>query len=75
MKKLLSEIKHTQNLIISDVNSPSLEAKFAEMGVVSGKEIRWLFSAPFSGPIAIEIDGYILSMRLDEAKHVEVQLV
>jgi ferrous iron transport protein A len=71
--KLLSEITQAQNLLITGVTSPSLEAKFAEMGVVSGKEIRWLFSAPFSDPIAIEIDDYILSMRLAEAKYVEVK--
>ena len=71
--KLLSEITQAQHLLITGVNSPSLEAKFAEMGVVSGKEIRWLFSAPLSDPIAIEIDDYILSMRLAEAKYVEVK--
>jgi ferrous iron transport protein A len=73
MKKRLSDIKHAQNLMISGISSPNLEAKFAEMGLVSGKEIRWLFSAPMDDPIAIEVDGYILSMRLDEAQYVEVE--
>jgi ferrous iron transport protein A len=49
-----------------------LEAKFAEMGLVSQKEIQWLFRAPLKDPIAIEVDDYVLSLRLDEAKHILV---
>jgi Fe2+ transport system protein FeoA len=43
------------------------------MGLVVGKEICILFKAPFGDPIAIDVQGYVLSLRLDEAKLIEVE--
>jgi Fe2+ transport system protein FeoA len=42
------------------------------MGLISEKEIQWLFRAPLKDPIAIEVDDYVLSLRLDEAKYILV---
>jgi Fe2+ transport system protein FeoA len=42
------------------------------MGLYSGKPVEVLFKAPFGDPIAVDVDGYVLSMRLDEAAYVEV---
>jgi Fe2+ transport system protein FeoA len=42
------------------------------MGLVSDKGIEWLFRAPLKDPIAIEVDDYVLSLRLDEAKYILV---
>jgi Fe2+ transport system protein FeoA len=44
-----------------------------EMGLVVGKEIEVLFKAPFGDPIAIDVQGYVLALRLDEARLIEVQ--
>lgn len=43
-----------------------------EMGLVEGKLLRVLFRAPFGGPIAIDVDGYTLSLRKDEAELITV---
>jgi Fe2+ transport system protein FeoA len=72
MEVLLSEITKNSKLKIVQILSTELEAKFAEMGLVSQKEIQWLFRAPLKDPIAIEVDDYVLSLRLDEAKHILV---
>jgi Fe2+ transport system protein FeoA len=72
MEVLLSEIKVSSKLKIVQILSTELEAKFAEMGLVSQKEIQWLFRAPLKDPIAIEVDDYVLSLRLDEAKFISV---
>jgi len=45
------------------------------MGLVNDKEIEWLFRAPLKDPIAIEVDGYVLSLRLDEAKFIAVSII
>jgi ferrous iron transport protein A len=45
------------------------------MGLISGSVIDVLFKAPLGDPIAIDIKGYILSLRLDEAATIEVELV
>ncbi|MEY4571365.1 MAG: hypothetical protein RLZ10_569 [Bacteroidota bacterium] len=72
---LLSEINNNQETVkVIRVLSKDLEAKFAEMGVIEGKELKWLFHAPFKDPIAIEIDGYVLSLRKDEAEFIEVEI-
>lgn len=54
-------------LIVSDISS-----KLLEMGLYQGQEVEVLFKAPFGDPIAVNINGYILSLRLNEASLVEV---
>ena len=72
MEVLLSQITKNSRLKIVRILSTELEAKFAEMGLMKDREIKWLFRAPLRDPIAVEIDGYVLSLRLDEAKLIEV---
>lgn len=72
MEVLLSEINTNSKLKIVRILSTELEAKFAEMGLVHEKEIQWLYRAPLKDPIAIEVDDYVLSLRLDEAKYISV---
>ncbi len=43
------------------------------MGIFAGQEIRILFRAPLGDPIAIDMDGYVLSLRLSEARLVEME--
>ena len=61
------KVKETK-LLKSDISS-----KLLEMGLFDGQEVEVLFKAPFGDPIAVNIGGYVLSLRLDEAKLVEVQ--
>jgi Fe2+ transport system protein FeoA len=42
------------------------------MGLYQGQEVEVLFKAPFGDPIAVNINGYVLSLRLNEACLVEV---
>ena len=72
MEVLLSEVTQSSKLKIVRILSTNLEAKFAEMGLISEKEIQWLFCAPLKDPIAVEVDDYVLSLRLDEAKFISV---
>jgi len=44
------------------------------MGFSEGKEIRVLYRAPFGDPMAVDIGGYTLSLRNDEAEQIEVEL-
>ena len=46
-----------------------------EMGLVEGKKLQVLFRAPFGVPIAVDVDGYILSLRKDEAELVVVDSI
>ncbi len=59
-------------LITSAANGP-VAARLAEMGCLPGVSIQLLFRAPMGNPLAFAIgDGYLLSMRREEAQLLEV---
>lgn len=64
-------LKHVVEIVSVD-HSP-ISFKLTEMGLVSGQLITTLFKAPFGDPIAIELNGSVLSLRLEEAKFIEVK--
>lgn len=72
MSTVLSSIKIGKLVKVASIHESVLKAKLMEMGLIHGKEIRILFKAPFGDPIAIDVHGYILSLRLDEAGLIEV---
>jgi ferrous iron transport protein A len=46
--------------------------RLLEMGVTPGVEIRRLGAAPLGDPLEFELRGYRLSLRRNEAEHVEI---
>ena len=73
MKSNLSLLKPGESGIVKSVAHGSLHAKLVEMGVYKGKKIKVLFRAPFGDPIAVDVEGYILSLRMDEARIVSLE--
>lgn len=73
MSKSLSSIIPGTLVKVAFIKDSILKPKLMEMGLVKGKEIKVLFKAPFGDPIAIDVHGYILSLRLDEAGLIEVE--
>ena len=57
---------------VQHVVNSVLTTKLLEMGLFVGQEVEVLFKAPFGDPIAVNVGGYILSMRLNEASLIEV---
>lgn len=45
------------------------------MGCVPGAKVKWLFTAPSGDPVAYEIEGYVLSMRLQEAATINIEVI
>ncbi len=43
-----------------------------EMGVLPGKTVLFNYKAPLGDPIAVQLAGYQLALRLEEAELVEV---
>lgn len=74
MKHRLSDISNGQLVIVSAIEASDLRVKLMEMGLVSGKNLRVLYRAPFGGPIAVDVEGYVLSLRTDEARLVGVEI-
>lgn len=73
MEKLLSNIRNGEHVVIRELKNSIFKVKMMEMGLIKGKKIEVLFRAPFGGPIAIDVDGYTLSLRKDEATLVLVE--
>lgn len=75
MIRTLAEIADGDVVNVVNISSSSLRVKLLEMGLIEGKKLHVLFRAPFGDPIAVDVDGYILSLRKDEASLVQVESV
>lgn len=69
----LSKIKPGRIVRICNITDSPIKPKLLEMGLITGNVIKVLFAAPFGGPIAIDVHGYVLSLRKDEAAMVNVE--
>lgn len=71
----LASLKKGQKAIIKSFTNNALSSKLIEMGCMPGELVLLSKIAPFGSPIAINIAGYELSLRKDEADTVIVELV
>ena len=71
----LSELKPGQKARISQFENNDVLLKLMEMGCVPGEKISVEQIAPLGDPISISIAGYSLSLRLDEAEYILVELI
>jgi Fe2+ transport system protein FeoA len=73
MKSSLSKINIGQLVRVASITQGDLQVKLTEMGLYQGKEVKVLFKAPFGDPIAVDVDGYVLSLRKSEADLVQIE--
>lgn len=69
----LDSLKPSIPAQIKLVKNGSLAPKLIEMGLYPGKQVTLLFTAPFGDPIAVDVEGYTLSLRRAEASLVELE--
>lgn len=50
-----------------------LGQRLLDMGIYPGLSVNVIRNAPLNDPLEIELDGYLVSMRHEEAKFVEVE--
>lgn len=70
----LSELKPGQEGIIKEFQNNEIFLKLMEMGCVPGERILLEQVAPLGDPISVNVAGYHLSLRLNEAEHIFVEL-
>jgi ferrous iron transport protein A len=75
MNRKLSELKPGQRAIIRHFGNQELHLKLMEMGCLPGEQISIEQVAPLGDPVSVSVAGYILSLRLDEAEHILVELI
>ena len=71
----LSKLKAGQKAIIRNFTKAETYLKLMEMGCVPGENILVDQIAPFGDPISIKVAGYLLSLRLNEAEDIEVEII
>jgi ferrous iron transport protein A len=71
----LRHLKKGEYATIEDITDTALKLKLMEMGCIPGEIIRLAQIAPLGDPIAIEVQGYKLSLRLSEAGSIKVKRI
>ena len=74
-KKKLSDLRPGQKAIITQFNNNEIFLKLMEMGCLPGEKIVIEQVAPLGGPISVNVSGYSLSLRLNEAEQIIVELI
>lgn len=69
----LSELKKGETAVIEAIEADDLLAKLFEMGCVPGEKVKMVLIAPFGDPVAIQVAGYTLAMRIQEAAKVRIR--
>lgn len=67
-------MKPGQEGIIKEFQNNEIFLKLMEMGCVPGERILMEQIAPLGDPISVNVAGYHLSLRLNEAEHILVEL-
>jgi ferrous iron transport protein A len=71
----LSELKSGERAKILSFESTDLQLKLMEMGCLPGEEVVVEQKAPLGGdPISIRIAGYSLSLRINEANQINIEI-
>ncbi len=71
--KTLDQLKPGESGVIKEFTQRDLALKLIEMGCLPGETIKLTKIAPLGDPIAIEVSGYELSMRKQEASAVMLE--
>ncbi len=70
----LNDLKPGDSAVITLVSGEgTLRQHFLDMGVIPGAEIKLIKLAPMGDPMEFQIHGYELTLRIDDAKKIEVE--
>lgn len=70
----LVDIVKGEKCIVKKINrKASATKRLVEMGISKGSLIEVIRVAPLGDPIEVKLKGYLLSIRNDEAQHIEVE--
>lgn len=72
--KRLSELAVGQHAVIHSFEKDDIFIKLMEMGCVPGEQVKVEQVAPLGDPISISVAGYHLSLRMNEAHSIFVEL-
>ncbi len=71
----LRKMQVNQSGIVTSVKATGeLGRRIRDMGLIPGKEIKVQARAPLHDPVSLRIMGFTLTLRNNEADHVEVEV-
>lgn len=73
MRKSVADLKPGEKAVIAGFVDEQMSLKLLEMGCLPGTEVSVNFVAPLGDPISIDVSGYNLSLRLNEAATITVR--
>ena len=69
----LADLKKGETRTVVSVHGEdAITRRLMEMGVIPGVAVRMVKSAPFGDPVEINVRGYSLALRKNEAESVEL---
>ncbi|HLU86216.1 MAG TPA: FeoA domain-containing protein [Taishania sp.] len=68
----LGEVKKGSSVIVDSIEGDELRSKLLEFGLTKGSKLNVLYTAPLGDPIAVDIEGFVLSLRKSEANLIQV---
>ena len=72
----LSQLKIGESALIENVGGEGkLSQHFLDMGIIPGKEIMLAKLAPMGDPMEFLLDGYMLTLRVTEARQIDGNLI
>jgi len=70
----LKEILPGQNCLIESINADNVLAqRLLDLGLLPGTWVEVVRNAPLLDPVEMKLDGYLISLRREEAEHVQVE--
>lgn len=70
--RTVADLRPGERGTVQSFSDQELSIKLLEMGVLPGTEVTMKLVAPFGCPVCIEVSGYDLSLRLDEASTISL---
>jgi len=70
----LTNVKIGVEVTIKEISNDEIFLKLMEMGIIPGEKIVIEKIAPLGDPISVKVAGYHLSLRINEADKVIVEL-
>ena len=71
--KTIADLQLGERAFVKEFRQEDLSLKLLEMGFLPGIEVMLDFVAPLGDPIGVQVNGYCLAMRKEEAATVIVE--
>jgi Fe2+ transport system protein FeoA len=67
--------KGDYGVIIQNQSSGDLKRRFLDLGLIRGMRFSVIRKAPLGDPIELKMNGFLLSLRKEEADHILVKKI